>query len=169
MADELGLRTLKNDARDERLLKEAYALSVELGAMDTQIDSEVRRINGDLAVDIEAFLDGNPDVKFGAEKGKDWAVEKSIALAFAKLAKLFKLGIKEIPLLGLALDLLGADKSASFRAAYLDSHVGGGFAQYEQKKQRLSQIFLELSDRASVPLRLNMDDACQHEACWKAR
>lgn len=168
MPAEITVLKIDRTERSRRLLKEAFSLSKEIAEIDTRVDHDIRKINGDFAVSLEEIFDDNPNAERAAGFAKDELREKSIGFIFSRMAKALKLGFKEIPGLGIALDVMSADKGASYRAAYFDTRPGVA-ADLESKKRRLHDIMLEFSNFPSVPIQLNHVDFCKHEACWQQR
>ena len=175
MSDEISISNLPSTDRNIRLLKEAYSLVQELASMDKQIDLEVRRINGDFAVKLEKFFDEQPIANFVKDQARDKGIEKAIEFCIRGLVRALKLGVMEVPFIGVAVAIATSDKQPSYRNAYLDDHPSEAVKyetmkkRLETKKQRLHQIFIDLSDRPSVPIMVNIIDTSKHEAAWRMR
>jgi hypothetical protein len=166
---DLTFTNLQRTERNKFVLKEAYFLETQLAAMDAQIDAAVRKIHGDYAVDLERYLEESDGARLVLDKGVPYVFEKRLQATVAALAKLFKIGVKEIPGIGIVLDVFTSDKNPSYRAAYLDSPGDPRMLRYEEKRQRLQAIWREMSDEPGPPIQLNMRDMCEHEACWRSR
>ena len=82
------------------------------------------------------------------------------------VAKALKLGWKEVPGLGIVVDVFASHSTPGMREAYLDSHPGLA-SEIDEKKARLARIIVELSTIPSPTIQINLNDVCAHEACWR--
>jgi hypothetical protein len=154
------------------LIKESNMLVDDLAKMDKQMEADILKQKGALAVWWEENIESDKVASFAVDRAVDKAadhvpyvkpVEKGLKVIYEGIFKTMKWSSEMA--VSAALAPFEASRQPSYKMAYLDSRFGN---EYFAKKQRLEEIYRELFHQMPPsPTSLIQVERCAIENSWR--